>query len=64
MTLVLFGLGMVLVAEGLVLALAPARLEALLDLVRRIPVHTRRLIGLCAVAAGVAMVWLARSLGL
>lgn len=64
MALVLFGLGMVLVVEGLVLALAPGRLEAVLDLVRRIPVDARRTIGLCAVAAGVALVWLARSLGL
>lgn len=64
MALVLFGLGMVLVVEGLVLALAPGRLEAVLDLIRSIPVETRRMIGLAAVAAGVALVWLARSLGL
>lgn len=64
MALILFGLGMVLVVEGLVLALAPGRLEAVLDLVRRIPLDTRRTIGLCAVAGGVALVWLARSLGL
>ena len=64
MALILFGLGMVLVVEGLVLALAPGRLEAALDLVRRIPPDALRLIGLGAVAGGVALVWLARSLGL
>ena len=63
MALVILGLGMVLVVEGLVLALAPSRIEDVLDLLRRIPVETRRLIGLAAVAAGVAVIALARSLG-
>ena len=63
MALVVFGLGMVLVVEGLVLALAPARIEDLLEMLRRIPVDIRRIIGLGAVALGVAAIWLARSLG-
>ncbi|MCR9149960.1 MAG: DUF2065 domain-containing protein [Rhodobacteraceae bacterium] len=63
MALVVFGLGMVLVVEGLVLALAPSRIEDVLELLRRIPVDIRRMIGLGAVALGVAAIWLARSLG-
>ncbi len=63
MALIVFGLGMVLVVEGLVLALAPSRIEDVLELLRRIPVELRRMIGLGAVALGVAAIWLARSLG-
>ncbi|EKE44388.1 hypothetical protein OCGS_1226 [Oceaniovalibus guishaninsula JLT2003] len=58
-TLVL-ALGMVLVAEGLVLALAPSRVEDLLDLLRTIPVEARRLMGLAALAIGAALVAAAR----
>jgi uncharacterized protein len=53
------GVGLVLVVEGLVLALAPSRIDELLDLLRRMPVETRRFLGLLAVAAGVALIWLA-----
>ena len=61
-TLVL-ALGLVLSIEGLVFALAPSHLEDLLDALRAIPVETRRMIGLAALALGVALVWLARLLG-
>jgi uncharacterized protein YjeT (DUF2065 family) len=59
--LVLLGLGLVLVFEGLVFALAPSRLEELVKLIAEIPTDTRRTIGLAAIAIGVALVWLARS---
>jgi uncharacterized protein YjeT (DUF2065 family) len=56
--------GLMLVAEGLVLALAPRRIEDLLDLLRAMSVENRRMIGLMAVAAGVAVIWLAgRAIG-
>ncbi len=58
---VVLALGLLLVFEGLVLALLPRRLEELLDLRARLPVETRRMLGLAAVAAGVAMIWLARA---
>ena len=61
MELVLLGLGLVLVFEGLVLALAPSRLEELVKLIAEIPTDTRRTIGLAAIAIGVVLVWLARS---
>lgn len=60
MDLILLGLGLVLVFEGLVLALLPNRLEELIRLVGELPVDTRRLMGLAAVAAGVFLVWLTR----
>lgn len=52
-------LGLMMVAEGLVLALAPSRIEDVLDLLRRLSVENRRTLGLIAVAAGVLTIWLA-----
>jgi uncharacterized protein YjeT (DUF2065 family) len=60
----LLALGLVLVVEGLVFALAPSRLEEIIAMMARIPRETRRMIGLAALAMGVALVWVARSLGL
>ena len=45
MSLLLFGLGLVLVVEGLVLALLPARLDAILALVATLGLQQRRAIG-------------------
>ena len=69
MAIVLLAIGLVLCVEGLVFALAPSRLEDLLDALRQIPVETRRTIGLAALSktaglllgvyAGVVLVWLA-----
>jgi hypothetical protein len=59
----LLAIGLVLIAEGLVYALAPSLIEDLLDMLRALPLETRRMMGLAALAAGVALVWLAKSLG-
>lgn len=56
----LLGLGLTAVIEGLVLALAPSRLGDMLALIRRSPVERLRVLGLVAVAFGVALIWLAR----
>jgi len=56
----LTGLGLVAVIEGLVLALAPLRFEELLEAFRQMPLETRRMLGLIAVAVGVGLVWIAR----
>ncbi|MEX1236561.1 MAG: DUF2065 domain-containing protein [Roseovarius sp.] len=56
-------LGLVLIVEGLVYALAPGIIDRMLEALRAIPVETRRLLGLAAMAAGVALVWLAKVLG-
>lgn len=62
MLLVAFGL--VLVIEGLVLALAPSRLEQVLAMLAQLSHDQRRAMGLVAVALGVFLVLLARGLGL
>ena len=50
-------LGLVLVFEGLVFALAPSRLEDLINAMSQIPLDRRRLFGLIAIALGVVLVW-------
>lgn len=60
MDLILLGLGLVLVFEGLVLALLPQRLEELIRMLENIPLETRRMMGLAAVGIGVFLVYLVR----
>lgn len=60
---IVLALGLVLVVEGLAFALAPSRIDEALELLRRLPLEARRYLGLAAVAGGVALVWIARSLG-
>ena len=62
MSTVLLALGLVLVIEGLVFALAPSRLEEVLDALHNMPPETRRLIGLVALAVGVLLVWLSKAI--
>jgi len=59
----LLAIGLVLIVEGLVYALAPSLVEELLDTLRALPLETRRVMGLVALAVGVVVVWLAKSLG-
>lgn len=61
MSFALLALGLVLVVEGLVLALAPGRIEDALRLMASLGLDQRRMIGLGAVALGVVLVWLARA---
>ncbi|MCV2865424.1 DUF2065 domain-containing protein [Albidovulum sediminicola] len=61
--LLILGFGLVLLLEGLAFALAPSRIEEVLDLLRRLPAETRRTIGIAAMALGLALIWLARHLG-
>ena len=56
-------LGLVLIVEGLVYALAPGAIERMLEAFRTIPPEARRALGLAAMAAGVALVWIAKTLG-
>ena len=60
----LWAVGLVLCVEGLILALAPSRLEEALELLRRLSPETRRLLGLAALAAGVATLSAVRAFGL
>jgi uncharacterized protein YjeT (DUF2065 family) len=64
MSWIALGLGLVLVIEGLVFALAPSHLDDLVAMMAALSRDQRRLIGLLAVAAGVGLVWLGRGLGI
>lgn len=59
----LLAIGLVLIVEGLVYALAPSLIEDLLDRLRTLPLETRWMMGLVALAAGVLLVWLAKTFG-
>ncbi|MFC3087805.1 DUF2065 family protein [Tabrizicola soli] len=61
MSFALLALGLVLVVEGLVLALAPGRIEDALRLMASLGLDQRRMIGLAALALGVVLVWLVRA---
>ncbi|WP_298908816.1 DUF2065 family protein [uncultured Aliiroseovarius sp.] len=58
MSLLILGIGLVLVIEGLVFALAPSRLDDLVQAMAAMSRDQRRLIGLVALALGVLLVWL------
>lgn len=60
MTLFLTAIALVMVFEGLVFALAPRRVEQALVWLTSLSVDRRRMMGLVTVAAGVALLWLAK----
>ena len=60
---ILLALGLVLVIEGLALALAPNRIEQILVLLNAMTPEVRRYLGLGSVAVGVGAIALARWLG-
>ena len=59
MSYILLALGLVLIVEGLVYALAPSLIEDLLAAMRQLSLDARRALGLGCIAAGVALVWFA-----
>ena len=56
-------LGLVLIVEGLVYALAPSIIEQLLIALRSMSIENRRMMGLASLAIGMVLVWVAKSLG-
>ena len=60
MATLLLAIGLVFVLEGLVLALAPSRLEQVLEILRQIGPERTRTLGLLVVSGGVMLVWLAQ----
>lgn len=54
-------LGLVLLIEGLVYALAPSLVEELLAALKSMTLEQRRIAGLVAMTVGVALLWLAKS---
>lgn len=63
MGMALLALGLVLVVEGLVYALAPSLVEDLLAAMRAMTLEQRRLVGLAAIALGLCLIVAARALG-
>jgi uncharacterized protein len=58
MSFVVLAIGLVLAVEGLVLALAPRRMEDALRLILTLGEDRRRMIGLVGLAVGVGLIWL------
>jgi uncharacterized protein YjeT (DUF2065 family) len=63
MSWLLLAIGLVLIVEGLAIALAPSRIEEVIVFIARLSRDRRRVLGLAALAAGVALTALARQLG-
>ncbi|MEM6896344.1 MAG: DUF2065 family protein [Pseudomonadota bacterium] len=64
MSWIILAFGLVLLLEGLVYALAPSLVEDLLEALRSLSLETRRLIGLLAMTAGAACIFLAAWIGI
>ncbi len=64
MSTLILAVGLVLAIEGLVFALAPNRLEDVLEMVKKMSPETRRAIGLAGLASGVFLIWLAKNMGI
>jgi len=62
-SVLLLALGLVMIFEGLVYALAPSLLERMLEMLRQMPTEAVRQIGGIVVVVGVAFVWLAFQIG-
>ncbi|MDJ0857649.1 MAG: DUF2065 domain-containing protein [Dinoroseobacter sp.] len=62
MSVWIIAFGLVFVIEGLVFALAPSRIEDVLRIFSEMPTDIRRKLGLSAVAFGVVLVWIGKSL--
>ncbi len=60
MSFVILAIGLVLVVEGLALALAPRRMEDALRALAALGLDQRRGVGLVALALGVGLIWLVR----
>jgi uncharacterized protein YjeT (DUF2065 family) len=63
MVTALTALGLVLILEGLVFAVAPGRVEDVLEQLRRMPPEARRLVGLLALTGGAACLAAAAAMG-
>ncbi|MEM6481311.1 MAG: DUF2065 domain-containing protein [Pseudomonadota bacterium] len=63
LTDITIALGLVLILEGLVYALAPSFLEQLLAMLRALSEEQRRLIGLIAITLGTGLVLAAKTFG-
>lgn len=53
---ILWGLGLVLIIEGLAFVLAPSRIEEILKLLNQVPIRQKRQIGVIACGLGVILI--------
>jgi uncharacterized protein YjeT (DUF2065 family) len=58
---ILTALGLILVIEGLFYALVPGHLKAMMAAMQRLPEDQLRIMGVAAMAIGVAVVWMVRN---
>ena len=63
MSLLLLALGLVMILEGLVYALAPSLLERMLEVLRQMPESAVRQIGFLVIVGGLILVWFAFQIG-
>ncbi|MBM1687781.1 DUF2065 domain-containing protein [Sulfitobacter geojensis] len=63
MSLILLALGLVMIFEGLVYALAPSLLERMLETLRQMPEAAVRQIGFLVIVGGLIFVWVAFQIG-
>ena len=63
MSLLLLALGLVMIFEGLVYALAPSLLERMLEVLRAMPESAVRQIGALVIVGGLLLVWVAFQIG-
>ncbi len=63
MSLLLLALGLVMILEGLVYALAPSLLERMLQILRAMPEAAVRQIGALVIVGGLGLVWVAFQIG-
>lgn len=61
MSMVFLALGLVLIVEGLAIALAPSRMDQIIALLAQLGRDRRRAIGLAMLALGTLLVWLTRA---
>ena len=64
MSLLILALGLVMIFDGLVYALAPSLLERMLEILRQMPEMAVRQIGALVVVGGLICVWVAFQIGL
>ena len=63
MSILLLALGLVMIFEGLVYALAPSLLERMLETLRQMPETAVRQIGALVIVGGLIFVWVAFQIG-
>lgn len=63
MSTAILAIGLVLTIEGLVFALAPNRLQEVLEMLKNMTPQSRRAIGLAALGVGVFLIWLSKIIG-